>query len=131
MGGRDGHIGAGAVLHGCRVGEDSLIGMNAVVMDGAEIGAECIVGALAFVKANTKIPDRSLVAGAPAKILREVTDQELGWKRAGTKGYQDLAANCIKNLRAVEPLSKPEPNRPRLADPGLKPLYKVKRENAD
>jgi len=129
--GRDGHIGHGAVLHGCTIGEDSLIGMNAVVMDGVEVGAESIVGALAFVRANTKIPDRSLVAGAPAKILREVTDQELGWKRAGTKGYQDLAANCLKNMRPVEPLREPEPNRPRIEDPGMKPLYKVKDDSAE
>lgn len=127
--GLDGHIGHGAVLHGCHIGEDTLIGMNAVVMDGTVVGAECIVGALSFVKANTKIPDRSLVAGAPARVIREVTDLELGWKRAGTKGYQDLAVNCLKNMREVEPLREIEPNRPRIEDPGMRPLYKVKNES--
>ena len=127
--GRDGHIGHGAVLHGCRIGEDSLVGMNAVVMDGVEVGSECIIGALAFVRADTKIPDRSLVAGAPARILRSVTDQELGWKRAGTKGYQDLAINCLENMREVEPLKQIEPGRQRLQDPGMAPLHKVKRED--
>ena len=127
--GNDGHIGHGAVLHGCQIGADSLVGMNAVIMDGVVVGNDCIIGALAFVKANTKIPDRSMVAGAPARILREVTDLELGWKRAGTKGYQDLALNCLKNMRLVEPLTEIEPNRPRIEDPGMQPLYKVKNEN--
>ncbi len=124
---RDGHIGHGAVLHGCEIGEDSLVGMNSVVMDGAVLGAECIVGALAFVKAKMQIPDRSMVVGAPARILRPVTDIELGWKRTGTRGYQELAVNCLENMRQVEPLTEVGANRRHLEDPEMKPLYKVER----
>ena len=69
----DGHIGHGAVLHGCRVGRNAMVGMNAVVMDKAVVGAESIVGAASFVKAGMVIPPRSLVLGAPAKVIREVS----------------------------------------------------------
>src|SRR5512143_1116728 len=62
----DGHVGHGAVLHGCRVGKNALIGMNAVLMDNAVIGESCIVAAMAFVKANVSFPPRSLIAGVPA-----------------------------------------------------------------
>ena len=93
----DGHIGHGAVLHGCRIGRNALIGMNAVIMDGAEIGAECIVAAMSFVRANMKVPPRSLVAGTPAKILREVTADEIKWKSEGTATYQALAVRSAQD----------------------------------
>ena len=76
----NGHIGHGAVLHGCRIGRDVLVGMNAVVMDGAEIGENSIVAAVAFVKAKTTIPPRSLAAGIPARVVRALTDDEIAWK---------------------------------------------------
>ena len=66
----DGHIGHGAVLHGCRVGRNAMIGINAVVLDNAEIGAEAIVAAGAVVTAGLKVPGRMLVAGVPAKVIR-------------------------------------------------------------
>ena len=84
------HIGHGAVLHGCVIRADALVGMNAVVMDEAEIGAGAFVAASAFVRAGLKVPARSLAAGVPAKILRELSDQELAWKREGTATYQRL-----------------------------------------
>ena len=64
---RNAHIGHGAIIHGAMIGEDCLIGMNSVIMDNVELGKECIVGALTFIKADEKIPARSLVAGNPAK----------------------------------------------------------------
>ena len=84
------HIGHGAIVHGATIGRNSLIGMNSVIMDNAEIGDECIVGALTFIKAGEKIPARSVVAGNPAKILKEVSDEMLRWKTEGTALYQAL-----------------------------------------
>lgn len=100
------HIGHGAIVHGATVGANSLIGMNAVLMDEVEIGPECIVGALCFVKAGEKIPARSLVVGNPAKIVREVSDEMLAWKTEGTRLYQQLPEQCRATLRPCEPLSE-------------------------
>jgi len=100
------HIGHGAIIHGATIGANSLIGMNAVVMDNAEIGDECIVGALCFVKAKMIIPNRSLVVGNPAKIIRKVSDDMIGWKTEGTKIYQGLPADLYESLEIVEPLRK-------------------------
>lgn len=110
----DGHIGHGAVLHGCRVGRNSMVGMNAVVMDKAVVGAESIVGASAFVKAGMAIPPRSLVLGAPAKIVRDVSDEEIAWKSYGTRQYHDLAVRSMKSLREVEAFTEVEPGRGRM-----------------
>jgi phenylacetic acid degradation protein len=110
----DGHIGHGAVLHGCRVGRNAMVGMNAVVMDKAVVGAGSIVGAAAFVKAGMVIPPRSLVLGAPARVVREVTDEELQWKSFGTKQYHDLAVRSMQTMREVEALSEEEPGRKRI-----------------
>jgi phenylacetic acid degradation protein len=82
------HVGHGAIIHGANLGRNCLIGMNAVIMDDAQIGDESIIGAMAFVKAETKIPARSLVVGNPAKIIKEVSDDMIAWKTAGTKLYQ-------------------------------------------
>ena len=124
----DGHIGHGAVLHGCRIGRNALVGMNAVIMDGAEIGEECIVAAMTFVRANQKIPPRSLIAGTPAKILREVTDDEIAWKSEGTATYQALAVRSLRTMRAVEPLAAVEPDRPRLEASSFEPLYAARQK---
>jgi len=110
----DGHIGHGAVLHGCRVGRNAMVGMNAVVMDKAVVGAASIVGATAFVKAGMVIPPRSLVLGAPARVMREVTDEEIAWKSYGTRQYHDLNARSIRSLREVEAFTEVEPGRKRL-----------------
>lgn len=67
---RDGHIGHGAVLHGCRIGRNALVGMNSVIMDNAVIGADSIVAAMSFVRAGMEVPPRSLVVGTPAKVAR-------------------------------------------------------------
>lgn len=116
----DGHIGHGAVLHGCRIGRNGLVGMNAVVMDEAEIGAESIIGAGAFVKSGFSCPPRSLVAGSPAKVIRSLEDAEVAWKSQGTAEYQRLAGRCFDSLQEVAPLSKPEADRQRIQHPAFK-----------
>ena len=107
------HIGHGAIIHGGTIGENTLVGMNAVVMDDVVIGKESVVGALCFVPANMIIPERSVVVGNPAKIVKEVSDEMLKWKTMGTKLYQALPAECYETLREVEPLREIEPNRPK------------------
>lgn len=122
----DGHIGHGAVLHGCGIGRNVMIGMNAVIMDGAEIGESSIVAAAAFVKSNAKIPPRSLVVGVPAKVARELTNEEIAWKTGGTAVYQDLARRSLRTMRETEPLREVEPNRKRMPELAFEPLYKWK-----
>jgi phenylacetic acid degradation protein/carnitine operon protein CaiE len=100
------HIGHGAVIHGALIGRNSLVGMNSVIMDEVEIGDECIVGALTFIKAGEKIPARSVVAGNPGKIIKEVTDEMINWKTEGTRLYQELPARCFEGLRPVLPLTE-------------------------
>jgi phenylacetic acid degradation protein len=118
----NGHIGHGAVLHGCVVRKDALVGMNAVVMDGAEVGPESIVAACAFVPAGAKLPARSLVVGAPAKVLRALSDDEVERKRDGTGTYHRLSQRCLASLQEVAPQTHAAPDRPRLALPELRPL---------
>jgi carbonic anhydrase/acetyltransferase-like protein (isoleucine patch superfamily) len=98
------HVGHGAVVHGARLGRNCLIGMNAVVMDRAIVGAGSIVGALCFVPADMQIPERSLVVGNPAKVVRSVSDEMLAWKTEGTRLYQALPARLHAGLHATEPL---------------------------
>ena len=98
------HIGHGAIIHGAIIGKKSLVGMNSVIMDEVEIGDECIIGALCFLKTGEKIPRRSLVVGNPGKIIREVSDEMMAWKTEGTKIYQGLPADCFGSLRVCEPL---------------------------
>ena len=106
--GPSGHIGHGAVLHGCRIGRNAMVGMNAVVMDEAEIGEDAIVAAMAFVKAGAKIPSRSLAVGSPARVTRELTDQEIDWKTRGTGVYQRLASRPAPSSR--RPSRSPPPS---------------------
>lgn len=110
----DGHIGHGAVLHGCRIGRNAMVGMNAVVMDRAVVGAESIVAAAAFVKAGMEIPPRSMVMGTPAKVVRELRDEEIKWKSYGTRQYQELAIRSATTMREVEAYTEPEPDRQRI-----------------
>ncbi len=110
----DGHIGHGAVIHGARIGRNALVGMNAVVMDGAVIGESSIVAAMAFVKTGFQVPPKSLVLGSPAKIARTLSDEEIAWKRKGTLEYQNLAVQCLAEMREVDPLPAMEPDRKRL-----------------
>ncbi|WP_019529468.1 DapH/DapD/GlmU-related protein [Dasania marina] len=123
---QNGHIGHGAVLHGCRIGRNSLVGMNAVVMDNAEIGEESIVAAGSLVKAQFQCPPRSMLIGSPAKILRQVSDKEIAWKTQGTLEYQQLSLRSQQSMKKVQPLSKVEPDRPRINIESVQPLHKSK-----
>jgi phenylacetic acid degradation protein len=127
----DGHIGHGAVLHGCVVRRGALVGMNAVVMDEAEIGERAIVAACAFVRAGMKVPPRALVAGVPGKVLRELTEHEMTWKLEGTQLYQRLAHRCRATMHEVMPMATDSRERRRLTEedlgPGVKPLLATRR----
>lgn len=106
------HVGHGAVIHGAQLGKNCLIGMNSVIMDDAVIGDECIVGAMSFVKAETVFEARQLIVGNPAKAIREVSQEMIDWKTAGTKLYQQLPADCHESLKEVEPLREIPSDRP-------------------
>lgn len=106
------HMGHGAVVHGARIGRNALVGMNAVVMDGAVVGAESIVGALCFVPADMIVPPRTVVAGNPARVVKEVSDAMLDWKTAGTRLYQSLPQRLHGSLRPCEPLRELPAQRP-------------------
>jgi phenylacetic acid degradation protein len=123
----EGHIGHGAILHGCVVQRGALIGMNAVINDNAVIGELAIVAAMAFVKAGMIVPPRTLVAGVPAKVVRALTEQEIAWKIEGTQSYQDLAKRSLATMVEAEALAAPEPNRKRIDLPELLPLSTVKK----
>ena len=100
------HIGHGAIIHGAMIGKNCLVGMNAVIMDNVELGDECIIGTLTFIKQDEKIPARSLVAGNPGKIIKQVTDEMIAWKTEGTKLYQALPKEMFKGWRECEALRK-------------------------
>ncbi|MCU7371325.1 phenylacetic acid degradation protein PaaY [Paucibacter sp. O1-1] len=122
----NGHIGHGAVLHGCVVRHNALVGMNAVVMDEAEVGAWSIVAACAFVRAGLKLPEKSLIAGLPAKVMRPLSEDELRWKKEGTETYQQLTRRCQASLVEVPPLTTEETDRPRLPDSNYGSLQALK-----
>ena len=126
----NGHIGHGAVLHGCRIRRNALVGMNAVIMDKAIIGESSIVAASAFVKAGAEIPPRVLVAGMPAKVIRELSDEEIRWKGEGTATYQDLTRRSLATMVETAPLSAVEADRKRIHMPDVVPLVELrKKEN--
>lgn len=101
------HIGHGAVVHGATIGKNCLVGMNAVIMDHVDLGDNCIVGALSFIKAGDKIPPGSLLVGNPAKIIKKVSDEMIQWKTEGTEIYRQLAAGMQNEWMPCEPLREP------------------------
>ncbi len=119
----NGHIGHGAVLHGCTIRRGALVGISAVVMDDAEIGEASLVAAMAFVKAKTVVPPRTLVAGVPAEVVRALEPDEIDWKGQGTEIYQQLAERYRVTAAVVEPLTAVEPERKRVPDFGYEPRH--------
>ena len=105
------HIGHGAVVHGARIGRNALVGMNAVIMDHAVVGAGSIVGALCFVPAEMQIPERKVVVGNPARIVKDVSDEMLAWKTDGTRLYQTLPGRLHETLRPCAPLAALTPEQ--------------------
>jgi len=98
------HIGHGAIIHGAEIGENVLVGMNAVIMDQAKVGSGSIVGALCFIPNEMEIPERKVVVGNPAKIVKDVSDEMLAWKTKGTELYQTLPGQCRSSLKPCQPL---------------------------
>src|SRR5256885_3936094 len=109
----EGHIGHGAILHGCVVQKNALVGMNAVVNDNAVIGESAIVAAMAFVKAGMVVPPRTLGAGVPPKGVRALTEQEVVWKIEGTQSYRELSRRGLATMVENAALTAPEPDRQR------------------
>jgi phenylacetic acid degradation protein/carnitine operon protein CaiE len=107
------HIGHGAIIHGATIGRNCLVGMNAVIMDNVELGDECIVGALTFIKADEKIAARSLVVGNPGQVIKQVSDEMIQWKTRGTQLYQRLPAEMKDEWQPCEPLHDIPGERPR------------------
>ena len=105
------HVGHGAVVHGARLGKQCMIGMNAVIMDDVVVGEGCIVGALAFLKAQSQWEGRTIVAGNPAKVIGQVSEEMLAHKVEGTGLYQQLPADCQAFLEECEPLTAAPENR--------------------
>jgi phenylacetic acid degradation protein/carnitine operon protein CaiE len=106
------HIGHGAIIHGAQIGRNCLVGMNAVIMDNVVLGNESIVGALAFIREGEQIPPRSLVVGNPARIVKQVSDEMIEWKTKGTRLYQALPAEMMKEAMPCEPLTELPADRP-------------------
>lgn len=106
------HIGHGAIVHGAQIGKNVLIGMNAVIMDNAIIGDNSIIGALCFVPADMNIPEKKIVVGNPAKIVKDVSDKMIDWKTEGTKLYQRLPQDIRNTMKPCEPLREIPKNRP-------------------
>jgi carbonic anhydrase/acetyltransferase-like protein (isoleucine patch superfamily) len=110
------HIGHGAIIHGATIGKNVLVGMNAVLMDHVVVGDNSIIGALAFVPEGMQIPERKIVVGNPAKIVKDVSDEMISWKTKGTGLYQQLPSELVATLRECEPLREVPKDRPRQSE---------------
>lgn len=125
----EGHVGHGAVLHGCIVRSGAMVGMNAVVMDGADIGTRALVAANAFIPAGLVVPPDHLAAGNPGKVIKELDADALAWKANGIAVYQELARRSRATLVACDPLEEVEADRPTLATTAIDsvPLHERRR----
>ncbi len=101
----NGHISHGAVIHGCTIGKNTMVGIQSVIMDNAVIGDECMIAALSYITPNFKAPNRSIIAGIPAVIKKQVTDKQIQWKTEGTALYQQLAKRSLESLKSCQPLT--------------------------
>jgi phenylacetic acid degradation protein len=127
----DAHIGHGAVLHGCTVKRGALVGINAVLMDDVVVGEEALVGAASFVRAGFIVPPRTLVTGAPARAVRELTEEEVAWKARGTQEYHELAVRCLASLKQCQPLTAIPAGRENTSQRPVNtvPLHTLERRN--
>ena len=119
-----GHIGHGAVLHGCIIMKNAMVGMNAVVMDNAVIGENSFVAAMAFVKAGMEVPPNVVVAGCPATVIKDLDPQAIAWKVEGTRMYQNLAQRHGETCKECAPLTEVEPDRKRVPYTDYSPKHK-------
>jgi phenylacetic acid degradation protein len=122
-----GHIGHGAILHGCIIRKNVLVGMNSVILDEAEIGENTIIGANSTVKAKARIPANSLALGSPARVLRPLEAKEIAWKTHGTEEYIELTQRCLSSMQEVAPL--PEDSAERLTYQVFKADYQIKQNS--
>src|SRR5690554_3369875 len=106
-----GHIGHGAILHGCIIRKNVLVGMNSVILDEAEIGENTIIGANSTVKAKAQIPENSLVLGSPVRVIRPLEAKEIAWKSKGTQEYIQLTERCLSSMQEVSPLTEVSADR--------------------
>ncbi|TCM62698.1 phenylacetic acid degradation protein [Acinetobacter calcoaceticus] len=106
-----GHIGHGAILHGCQIAKNVLIGMNSVILDEAVIGENSVIGAQSLVKAKANIAANVLALGSPARVIRDLSESERKWKTLGTQQYMALAQRSLASMQEVEPLSEDDPQR--------------------
>lgn len=88
-------VGHGAIVHGCTIGDNTLVGMGAVVLTGAVIGSNCVIGAGALVTGKTVAPDGSLLLGSPAKVVKPATAEQIEENRAGAAHYIELARKAF------------------------------------
>lgn len=107
-------VGHGSIVHGATIGVNALVGMNAVVLDEAVIGDESLIGALSLVKSDMRAPERSLIAGNPASIVRQMPPEAIRWKNDGNGEYQRLARESVADFAECEPLTAPEAGRRRV-----------------
>jgi carbonic anhydrase/acetyltransferase-like protein (isoleucine patch superfamily) len=99
-------VGHSAIVHACTIGDECLIGMGAVILDGAELGEQCLVGARALITQHCQIPAGSLVLGAPAKVVRALTPEERGGLKFWADKYVANAAYCLRHsINTGAPLS--------------------------
>lgn len=99
--GRDVTVGHMAMVHGCTVGEGTLVGIKSVILNGAIIGKDCLIGANALVPEGKVIPDRSLVLGSPGKIMRQLSDEDVARIRAGAEHYVEKIKRYNEQLKAI------------------------------
>ncbi len=111
--GRGATIAHGAVIHGCEIGENCLVGINSVVLDAAVLHAECLVAAMSLVSHGTYAPSRSVLMGVPARIVRTLSPDEVSWRNDGEGDYQRLTREALSSLRETEPLPQVEADRRR------------------
>ena len=97
--GKDVTIGHGVLLHGCIIGDGTLIGNRAIVLDGARIGARCLIAAGALITPNMQIPDGSVVMGSPGKVVRAVAEKDLARMAIGSESYRHKAAEYARLLK--------------------------------
>ena len=100
--GKDCTIGHKVMLHGCTIGDGTLVGMGATVLNGAKIGRNCLIGAGALVTENKEIPDNSLVMGAPGKVVRQISEEHATRMREGALHYQDNMRKFREDMKEVE-----------------------------
>jgi len=95
-------IGHKVMLHGCTIGENTLIGMNAVILNGAQIGKNCLIGANALVTENMEVPDGSMVLGSPAKIVKQLDEKTQSMLKLGADHYVKNGQFYLENLTPID-----------------------------